>query len=105
MTLYTDMPSLIEVGAKDFGGTRVLTSSDLDRVTARVVHPSSVPPNEEILEETDMIWNAETETWQLLWYTPLDFGTYMAEIQGYGIGEDKPTSTYKRVRVARRPFI
>jgi hypothetical protein len=99
MTLFTTMPSLIEVSAQDFGGGRVLTNTDLDRVTARVLATDST----EVLTETELTWDAPSDTWQLVWTTPVGDGTYTLEVRGYGIGEDNPTPVYKRLRVAKRP--
>lgn len=101
--LYSDQPALVEVTTRDFDGT-LLTNVDLTQVTVRVIYPASIPPNQVVLAETAMTWNAPTSTWQYLWYLPADAGAYTLEVQGYAVGESAPTPSYKRVSVSGRPF-
>lgn len=102
MTLYTGEPVIIEVTGKDFHPDRELTSDDLSRVTVRVTGPSS---SDVVLDETDTTWQSDIDVWQLPWVTPDGGGTYLIEIQAYGLETDPvPTPAYKRLRVAKRPY-
>lgn len=106
MTLYTGEPVVIEITGKDFHPERPLAQDDLSRVSVRVTGPSS---NTEVLEETDAEWVGAVSAWQLAWVTPDAGGTYLVEIQAYGLEEDPevepiPTPAYKRLRVANRPY-